>query len=749
MRRIPGLLAALAIALPGSSAAHEIPSDVTVQAFLKPEGRKLRLLVRVPLLALPDVDFPSRWPGMLDLSKADLVLRDAAYQWIADSLQLYEGDERLGEPGFGALRVSLPSERYVTYGGALALVTGPALPRDTVLPWSQGMLDVLFEYEVRSEAGQFSIRPGLERLAQRVVIALRFLPPGGAVRAFELSGDPGLVRLDPRWHQAAFRFVGLGFRHILDGIDHLLFLLCLVIPLRRFGALVLVVTSFTLAHSITLIASAFDVAPNALWFPPLIELLIAASIVYMALENVVAPQLQRRWMITFGFGLVHGFGFSFALKETLQFAGSHLLASLVSFNVGVELGQLLVLVAMVPLLELAFKRVFSERVGTILLSALVAHTGWHWMLERFFKLRQYRFEWPALDTLLLVGVLRWLMLGVIAGGLAWLVFGVLLRAMERGREGQVRGLLVALALLFAGTAEAQMQEYAVPAGARPHDVAPALDGGVWYTAQRSGELGFLLPASGASTLIPLGAGSAPHGVIVGPDGAAWITDGGLNAIVRYDPLARRTTEFPVPWRNANLNTAVFDKEGVLWFTGQAGMYGRLDPAEGVVRAWGAPRGAGPYGITVTPGGDVYYASLAGNHIARIDRASGQATPLDPPTARQGARRVWSDSLGRIWVSEWNAGQLGLYDPATGQWREWRCPGPRPQAYAVYVDEKDKVWVSEWGQNALLRFDPTTETFESFPHPAAGADVRQILGRPGEVWGAMSGQDKLVVVRTTP
>lgn len=307
-------------------------------------------------------------------------------------------------------------------------------------------------------------------------------------------------------------------------------------------------------------------------------------------------------------------------------------------------------------------------------------------------------------------------------------------------------LLPAL-LLIAPAAEGQMQEYAVARGAHPHDVAPAADGGVWFTAQRSGELGWLDTATGAVVLLPLGAGSAPHGVIVGPGGAAWITDSGLNAIVRYDPLTRSITEFPVPWRNANLNTPVFDPDGVLWFTGQAGMYGRLDPQEGVVRAWDAPRGAGPYGIAVTPAGDVYYASLAGNHIARIDRRTGAAVPIDPPTPRQGARRVWSDSRGRIWVSEWNAGQLGLYDPAMGQWREWRCPGSRPQAYAVYVDERDQVWISDWGQNALLRFDPSSETFESFPHAASGADVRQILGRPGEVWGAMSGQDKLVVVRT--
>jgi len=312
----------------------------------------------------------------------------------------------------------------------------------------------------------------------------------------------------------------------------------------------------------------------------------------------------------------------------------------------------------------------------------------------------------------------------------------------------VRPWLAAIALVASLRAEAQQQEYAVGAGTHPHDVAPAADGGVWFTAQATGELGWLDPATGAVLRIPLGAGSAPHGVIVGPDGAAWITEGGLNAIVRYDPLARRLTEFPVPRRNANLNTAVFDPDGVLWFTGQAGIYGRLDPAEGVVRTWEAPRGAGPYGITITPAGEVYYASLAGNHIARIDRRSGEATPIDPPTPRQGARRVWSDSRGRIFVSEWNSGQLSRFDPASGEWRAWRCPGARPQAYAVYVDERDDVWVSEWGQNALLRFSQVTEAFESFPHSAPSADLRQILGRPGEVWGALSGQDKLVVVRRT-
>ncbi len=292
-------------------------------------------------------------------------------------------------------------------------------------------------------------------------------------------------------------------------------------------------------------------------------------------------------------------------------------------------------------------------------------------------------------------------------------------------------------------------EYPVPSGSRPHDVAPAVDGGVWYTAQGSGELGFLDPTTGETRHVALGRGSSPHGVIVGPDGAPWITDSGLNALVRVDPATEEVQLFPLPEGsgNANLNTAAFDGNGVLWFTGQAGVYGRLDPATGEVEVFDAPRGRGPYGIAATPEGAIYYASLAGSHIARVDLQTGEAEVLEPPTTGQGARRVWSDSAGRVWVSEWNAGQLGMYDPAGDIWREWTLPGDRPQPYAVYVDDQDMVWLSDFGANALVRFDPAREEFEQFVLPSSGAAVRQILGRPGEVWAAESGVDKLVVLRT--
>lgn len=282
-----------------------------------------------------------------------------------------------------------------------------------------------------------------------------------------------------------------------------------------------------------------------------------------------------------------------------------------------------------------------------------------------------------------------------------------------------------------------------------HDVAPAPDGGVWFTAQRSGHLGWFDPRSGRAELIALGAGSAPHGVIPGPDQAAWITDGGLNAIVRVGWPDRALRVFPLPpgTSRANLNTATFAPDGELWFTGQGGVVGRLVPKTGVVSVRDAPRGSGPYGICTTPAGDVWWCSLAGSFIARIDRRSGDSVVVEPPTRNQGARRLWSDQRGRLWVSEWLSGQLSMHDPASQAWHAWRVPGPDPKPYAVYVDERGQVWASDFGSNAVFRFDPGSETFERFGFPREAASVRQILGRPGEVWLPESGTEHLSVIRT--
>ena len=392
-------------------------------AYIKPEPHRLRLVVRVPLEAMRDVNFPLK-PGAAEYlqlgARLDSLLDGAATTWLANEIEMYENGSALAAGRVIAHRVALQSDRaFESYEHALSHVLGPPLDPETDLSWRQAMFDVLLEYPIGSEQSRFDIDPRLARLGVRTTSVLRFLPPGGGERDFQYMGDPGRVHLDPRWFQAAWRFIQLGFSHILDGIDHLLFVVCLVIPFRKLRPLIAIVTSFTVAHSITLIASAMGYAPDALWFPPFIEVLIALSIVYMALENIIGPKLERRWMIAFGFGLVHGFGFSFALRESLQFAGSHLATSLFAFNVGVELGQLVVLCVAIPALALLFKRVVAERTGTILLSALVAHTAWHWMLDRWTVLLQYQLTWPAWDLALLASAMRAAMVLLIISGAAW------------------------------------------------------------------------------------------------------------------------------------------------------------------------------------------------------------------------------------------------------------------------------------------------------------------------------------------
>lgn len=416
--------------------AHEIPRNVTVHAFVKPDADRLRVIVRVPLSAMRDTQWPETPDGFLDIPETDSLLADAAAQWILPGLEVMEGTTPLTRPRLAAARVSLPSDRsFSSYDQALSHVMAKALPVEIRLPWQQALLDVLIEYPVTSVQSRFSIRPGFERLGVEVVTVLRFVhgPFGGrteAVRAFEFRGDPGFVQLDPRWHQAALRFVKLGLLHILDGVDHLLFLFCLVLPFRRLKPLIFIVTAFTAAHSISLVAAVSGFAPDGLWFPAIIETLIAASIFYVAIENIFASAApSRRWMVAFAFGLVHGFGFSFALQETLQFAGAHLLTSLLAFNLGVEAGQILALLMLVPALHILLTRVVRERLGTIVLSAVVAHVAWHWMADRAAAVRptmQALFEPASILTLVRVSLTT-----VSIAALAWLAHRAFLLTQPR------------------------------------------------------------------------------------------------------------------------------------------------------------------------------------------------------------------------------------------------------------------------------------------------------------------------------
>lgn len=429
-RRLLMLLAALAF-LCQPAFAHEVPVSATLQMFVKPEGQTLRVLVRVPLVTYTDGEYPRRPGDYVDLTKVDPSLRAAATLTVVQPLKVYEGERELPEPKIVSTRLALDSDRSFTdYDTALAHVTGPPLPPETDIYWEQGKLDVLLEYPIQSDRSSFAMHAAFDRRAQNVNTAVEFIAPNGVSRVYDLHDDAGLVRLDPSWTHAAWLFVKMGFHHILDGTDHLLFLLCLVIPYRRVRPLIPVVTAFTVAHSITLIASAYGLAPDALWFPPLIETLIAVSIIYMAVENIVVDQPKRRWIITFFFGLIHGFGFSFVLRETMQFAGDHVLSSLLAFNVGVEIGQIAMLLLFVPLLNLLF-RVVPQRLGAIILSALVAHQAWHWMEDRFGALSQ--FPWPAITPEGVRNGLRWATALVVISALVWLTT-LLTRRWEDSRK---------------------------------------------------------------------------------------------------------------------------------------------------------------------------------------------------------------------------------------------------------------------------------------------------------------------------
>ncbi|MSO34814.1 MAG: HupE/UreJ family protein [Acidobacteria bacterium] len=420
LSRLAALAVAL-VALPAVLAGHEVPNEVTVQGYIKPDGTLMTMLLRVPMKSLRDIEVPTLQNGFLDYSRLDQALNDASTLWLRDYVELYENGLRLASPKVAGIRVSLPGDQsFASYDAALTnILTGARLQQGTDIYWDQGMLDVAYEFPIGSDQSDFAIRPALTRLGLRVNVVLQFLQPGKPERVFDVHADTGIVHLDPRWHQAFYLFARDGFFHILDGTDHLLFLLCLVIPFRKLRPLALVVTAFTVAHSVTLIASAYGMAPDSLWFPPLIETLIAISIVYMAFENIVGAKLERRWIVTFAFGLIHGFGFSFLLRERLQFAGEHLVMSLLAFNVGVEIGQLAVLLVTIPVLGLIFRYVVPERIGTILMSALVAHTAWHWATERGSVLLTYRF--PALDVSDFAAIIRLAMVIVGAGFVMWLL----------------------------------------------------------------------------------------------------------------------------------------------------------------------------------------------------------------------------------------------------------------------------------------------------------------------------------------
>jgi HupE / UreJ protein len=404
-------LALAAVLAPTAAQAHDVPSEILVRGFVKAEGDRLQVVARVPLILLSQLDLPKRGPGYLDLGRIDPAL-DHAAEKVASEFVRFSDDRGLLAPDSIEHRISLPSENeFDDYEEALQHARSQDLPAREDVFWNQGYFDVHLAFPITAGTTDLYIDPvPPPGVGDKLEVLVQYVSSGEAARTFRLPGDSDRVALDPTWLQAAGTFVESGVAHIIGGIDHLLFLLCLVLPIRNLRRLVPVVTSFTVAHSIALIASAQGLVPSGEWFPPVVEATIAASIVYMAVENVVAPNLHRRWIVTGIFGVVHGFGFSYGLQNEFQLAGDHLLTSLLSFNIGVEIGQLLVLAAVIPVLTVLFRVPALSRFGVAVASVVIGHTGWHWMMERASVFPSI--EWPALGESI-VALARWVVVGMV------------------------------------------------------------------------------------------------------------------------------------------------------------------------------------------------------------------------------------------------------------------------------------------------------------------------------------------------
>ncbi|GAB1261264.1 HupE/UreJ family protein [Aurantivibrio plasticivorans] len=404
----------------GSSLAHDAPARVELKLFAKQNASTLDVLIRVPTDALREIDFPKRGPGYLDFDQLQSSLDAAVATYFVDEIHLKAGDESLARPQIHATRISLPSDiAFSHYDSAIEHFNAPTLDNQTNLYWNQALLDVWLIYDIPEESERFYFESNLYRLGETTLSVVYFLPREGDEQVFSFVGDVGEIALNPGVLFALLKFTVMGFEHIIFGIDHLLFLLCLVLPVRRYIRLVPLVTAFTLAHSVTLVGAALGVRIDSGWFAPLIEVLIAASIIYVAIENIVGVSLRHRVVLTYVFGLVHGFGFSFLLSERLQFAGEHLISSLVAFNLGVELGQLVALAIVVVVMRCLLHFQGFRRYGVLLLSAFVVHEAWHWLTERFSQLLQYSVTWPSMDWVLLGQFIEWLILVIVGATLFW------------------------------------------------------------------------------------------------------------------------------------------------------------------------------------------------------------------------------------------------------------------------------------------------------------------------------------------
>lgn len=372
---------------------HEIPGDARIEVLAilttstsQPPAERLELFVRTPLETLRDVDFPLTAAGWLDAVRGRARLPDAVELWIGDEVTVLQHGRALTRPTLIDARFAVPGEpRAYSLAGALALQR--PLPDGMALPWRQA--DVVAHYRVPLPAGSdgLELDSDLHHLGIRTRTSLTVLdqrdPAAAGPRTLLWQGDAGRVPLRIDTAGVVGRFLRLGVEHIVLAADHLFFIACLALPANGLRRLLGVITAFTLAHAVTLAAAVLGWIPVTAGFSALVEWAVAGSILLLALQRLAVDRPQLLWPLAYGFGLVHGLAFAGFLERELQWAGGAVGWALAGFNLGIELGQLLMLAVMLAGWTLARRLGVSALALRLLVFALIAHAAWHWCGERW------------------------------------------------------------------------------------------------------------------------------------------------------------------------------------------------------------------------------------------------------------------------------------------------------------------------------------------------------------------------------
>jgi hypothetical protein len=413
------IVVAAVLAVPRWAVANgaDLPPEIVLQGFAKPEDGRLRLLVRVPLVLLSSFGLPKRGPGYLDLARIDDKLKQVAAA-TARQIELREDGVPL-VPVAHEARISVLSDRsFTSYAAARAYLDGPPLPVGTDLFWNQGFFDAELEYPLRSSDAHLSVRMNVApELGRRLKLRLEYLPVNGPARSYALPGSSGWIALDPRWYEAAWLFLKAGFTSPF-AIDRFAFLVCLVAPFRQLRSLFALVAVLAGLQALTLTASAEGAVAGIGRLAPLFDGSLAALILLLAIGNLAAPSLRRRWFISALIGALGGFGLGELLADASQFAGTHAFVSMLFFNLGVALSEVVSLALAFAALRWLVDRALGLPLGVLVVSAVVGHQGWHWMMDRSPELRHALGHATAAE---LASIALWLLPALLVGGAAWFV----------------------------------------------------------------------------------------------------------------------------------------------------------------------------------------------------------------------------------------------------------------------------------------------------------------------------------------